>query len=154
MSTIPGGGENPVPPKRSLRSLLVRPNRQLKLVVASLGVAMLAMAGLTGFLVLKVDDLITKLEPSSPEIAAYVQNTLSPALTVVLLGQVLVWAGSIFIGVLVSHRVYGPLIPIVRHIRKLAEGDYASRVRLRKGDELEEVAGALNELAEKLGGKR
>ncbi len=47
----------------------------------------------------------------------------------------------------VLHRFIGPLVPIGRHIRKLSDGDYDAFSRLRAKDELNEVAGDLNELS-------
>lgn len=47
-----------------------------------------------------------------------------------------------------THRIIGPTIAIKRHVRALKEGLYSHRVSLRKHDELKDLAGELNELAE------
>jgi HAMP domain-containing protein len=52
--------------------------------------------------------------------------------------------------VVFSHRIFGPTVPIRRHIQKLIAGDYSSRIRLRSGDEFKALAAELNTLAEKL----
>ena len=50
-------------------------------------------------------------------------------------------------GVRLSNRIYGPLVPMLRHIQNLKQGIYSSRVVLRQNDELIELRDALNELA-------
>ena len=51
-----------------------------------------------------------------------------------------------------THRLTGPLRPFLRHVDKLIEGDYSSRVILRDGDLdlYNEYAEKLNTLATKL----
>lgn len=49
-----------------------------------------------------------------------------------------------------SHRIFGPTVPIRRHVQKLSEGDYSSRIHLRSSDELKDLAEDLNHLAEVL----
>lgn len=49
------------------------------------------------------------------------------------------------------HRLFGPLVAVERHVRALAAGNYAHRIRLRSGDGVwSEVARRLNELAQDL----
>jgi HAMP domain-containing protein len=52
-----------------------------------------------------------------------------------------------------SHRIFGPTVPIRRQIENLCAGKYSERIQLRKYDELKDVAGALNRLAEVLENK-
>lgn len=49
-----------------------------------------------------------------------------------------------------SFRIFGPQVAIRRHIRSLIEGDYSSRVQLRRHDEFMDLADQLNELADSL----
>lgn len=49
-----------------------------------------------------------------------------------------------------SKRIFGPMVPFRKHIRELCEGNYSSRIRLRKRDEFKELAEELNRLAETL----
>ena len=53
----------------------------------------------------------------------------------------------------VTHRFVGPQVALQRHIANLKVGNYDSVCRLRKDDELKEIAATLNELAEELGRK-
>lgn len=50
-------------------------------------------------------------------------------------------------GFVLSHRMYGPLVSIKRHIAHLREGDYSARLSLRQTDDMSEMRDALNDLA-------
>lgn len=65
--------------------------------------------------------------------------------------------GIAFLGVMTyvlwifySHAIFGPMVPLVRHVGKLLEGDYSTRITLRRADEFKKLAADLNRLAEKL----
>jgi hypothetical protein len=71
-----------------------------------------------------------------------------------LLGSGAFVAGVIAIGVLESHRTAGAAYAIRRSIDQLREGRTGVRVKLRRGDHLQELAKALNQLAESLDAQR
>jgi methyl-accepting chemotaxis protein len=56
-------------------------------------------------------------------------------------------AGVVVISVAYSHRVAGPLFKLGMHTRKIASGDLAEEVRLRKGDVIHALAGDMNSLS-------
>ncbi len=49
-----------------------------------------------------------------------------------------------------THRYYGPLVSIEKFVDQVADGDYSSRVSLRKRDELQRLATKLNTMATNL----
>jgi methyl-accepting chemotaxis protein len=49
-----------------------------------------------------------------------------------------------------SHKVAGPMVNITRHIHDIAAGKFDGQIRLRSGDELQALAGALNGMIESL----
>jgi len=49
-----------------------------------------------------------------------------------------------------THRMIGPTLPIMRHIKALKDGFYSHRVQLRRHDCFQELANELNALAETL----
>jgi hypothetical protein len=53
---------------------------------------------------------------------------------------------AFFAGVLISHRVAGPLYRIGMTSTQIADGHYCERVALRRGDYLHEVAGQFNHM--------
>lgn len=59
-----------------------------------------------------------------------------------LTGMIL--AGVIFITVIYSHRVVGPLVGIKRVLKAVSSGDLTARVRLRKKDAIQPMAESLN----------
>ena len=58
--------------------------------------------------------------------------------------------GVYFLCVGYSRKLVGPQIAFRRHIAAIESGDYSSRIVLRKGDAFDDVAHALNQLAETL----
>ena len=72
----------------------------------------------------------------------------------ILLGSGVFVAGVIAIGVLESHKTAGAAYAIRRSIDQIREGRTGVRVRLRRGDHLQDLAKALNQLAESLDAQR
>jgi methyl-accepting chemotaxis protein len=62
---------------------------------------------------------------------------------------VLIPAAAVF-SIYLTHRLAGPLFRIEQTARELIRGNLALRIRLRKGDELHELAGLLNEALDTL----
>lgn len=69
--------------------------------------------------------------------------TVWPALAV------LIPAAAVF-SIYLTHRLAGPLFRLEQTARELIRGNLALRIRLRKGDELHELAGLLNEVLDTL----
>lgn len=58
---------------------------------------------------------------------------------------------AVMAGSLVSRRLSRPLRQLAHGVRAIADGDFAQRVPVQGGDEVAELAGAVNQLAVKLG---
>jgi signal transduction histidine kinase len=56
----------------------------------------------------------------------------------------------VVVTVVYTHRLIGPAIPMLRHVRALQEGRYTHRLNLRRHDAFIELAEELNRLAETL----
>lgn len=69
-------------------------------------------------------------------------------------GLILLTCVCLGLWVVFSHRIFGPTVPIRRHIQNLRAGDYSSRIHLRNGDEFRDLAEELNQLAEALATKK
>lgn len=67
-----------------------------------------------------------------------------------LVGSGVFLLGVLAVGVMESHRTAGAAFAIRRTVDQLRLGDRGARVRLRRGDHLQELARAVNELAESL----
>lgn len=56
----------------------------------------------------------------------------------------------VLFGILITHRIAGPMFSMVRHLRRIAAGQWRTHMRLRAGDELHILVRNLNELSEAL----
>ncbi len=69
----------------------------------------------------------------------------------ILLGRMLLITPMVAIlAVLLSHRIAGPLYRIKKTLEEVAAGNYGLRIRLRRTDELQDVAESMNKVIEKL----
>lgn len=60
---------------------------------------------------------------------------------------------SVSLGVILTHRLIGPMVPIRRLIGQLAEGQYGVQGRLRTKDDYQEIMNELNRLSVSLAEK-
>jgi nitrogen fixation/metabolism regulation signal transduction histidine kinase len=77
--------------------------------------------------------------------------TTADFLLPVLVQTVLVVMGfvslaSIAVTLIVSHKIAGPLFRFKQTLKELSDGNFSNQVRLRKGDQLLEVAGDFNQM--------
>src|SRR5665213_127490 len=80
-------------------------------------------------------------------LAAMADNIMDQAVLVSLVGIVILCIATVIFWLIYTHRIFGPQVPILRHIRRLVDGNYESEIQLRKHDEYVEVARELNRLA-------
>jgi HAMP domain-containing protein len=73
----------------------------------------------------------------------FLAQTILPGLIV------LIPVAAVF-SIYLTHRVAGPLFRIEQTAREMIQGNLALRIRLRKGDELHELAGLVNETFDNL----
>ncbi len=53
-------------------------------------------------------------------------------------------------GILITHRIAGPIYRFEQHLSSIARGEDPGRCALRKGDELQELCGIINDAVETL----
>jgi hypothetical protein len=87
---------------------------------------------------------------SPPSLA--VQDTTSWAL--LLVGSTVFLIGVILVGVLESHRTAGAAYAIRRAVDAIRDGRPDIRIRLRRGDHLQDLATSVNQLAETIDAER
>jgi len=58
---------------------------------------------------------------------------------------------SIILSILLSHKVAGPVFRMERYLSEVARGNLSSVLKLRKRDELQNLAGAINKMTHSLG---
>jgi hypothetical protein len=84
---------------------------------------------------------VTSLQPSQDA-----SNRSSFAL--LLLGSAVFLGGVVVVGLLESHRTAGAAFAIRRAVDGMREGQTEVRIRLRRGDHLQDLAQSINQLAE------
>ena len=69
-------------------------------------------------------------------------------------GSAVLLGGIVLVGIVEAHRTAGAAFAIRRTVDALTTGTLGARVRLRRGDHLQELAEAINRLAEALDAER
>jgi len=92
--------------------------------------------------------LMTKLT------AVYPQGKITDMMDLIywrmFLGFVPVAIFAVISAILFSHKITGPLVRIKKCLRRISEGDRNFALKLRKHDELKDLADEINALAHKL----
>lgn len=87
---------------------------------------------------------------AAPELRELFRAQDRVQLTLTLLGSAVFLVGVFLVSLLESHRTAGAAFSLSRCLEQLGEGRFASRVRLRRGDNLGNVQAALNTAAARL----
>jgi HAMP domain-containing protein len=99
----------------------------------------------------KLAGSIAQFEASEPNAnIAFLTKLTTEITTLGMYGIVFLGVATYVLWVFYSHAIFGPKVPLERHVTKLIEGDFSSRVHLRRSDEFKKLAADLNRLAEKL----
>ncbi|MBL7155535.1 MAG: HAMP domain-containing protein [Candidatus Omnitrophica bacterium] len=135
------------------RQYIVRKEFQLKYVGLILAVMLLSVA-ITGYTIyynswILLGDKLANVYPQGRLV--HIFKTVNFRLAVSMVFVTILCTG---IGIIASHKVAGPIYRMIKFIDSVAEGDYSKRLKLRKGDELTDVAGAINRLVNKLEGEK
>lgn len=144
--------------KRRVINAVWQPFLQFKLLMYMLGSTAIVAVLLGAFLYFAFSDLINVVTGKT-EATSYYGEMIE-----IQLIHLFRYCGALFVlyilllaavCVAYTHRLIGPLRPFTRHVEALAQGDYSSRVVLRKGDldMYNEYAEKLNELAINLNAK-
>ncbi len=100
-----------------------------------------------------VNQNIAKVQTMDPGVFLIIGHVRKVTDVSIVIGFAIAIASALLalvFGFMVSHRYNGPIVPLTRHLQELSQGKFSSRVRLRAGDELSELADAQNRLAEAL----
>ena len=142
--------------RRPIRGMFVRPKDQVKYAFGFVGGALLSMVGMIAVLMTSLQSAIGLLVSSGrldPDAASLLHSSIRLGLLGMLAFAIGFASYAIWAGIRLSHRIYGPMVPIKRLIGNLTAGEYDKRIRLRANDEFVDIADALNALAAKLEGK-
>lgn len=153
------GAPGPRPPtgkrnRRLLRNRLLEPRIQLRygayFFLFSAAAILLASAVILRSARGVIGRILEQAGPEATALRWIVEDAvLTAALQSAWLLPLFGIAGMVF-GILVTHRILGPLVRIRRQIDALTRGEYDARCELRSGDELQDLADGLNGLGEAL----
>lgn len=74
-------------------------------------------------------------------------TTLQQVSLIIVLRVIFVIPFVVLAGVILSHKIAGPAYRIERTLRQIGKGNFNARMNLRKYDELQGIAEAINEMA-------
>ncbi len=145
----------PRTPARKTKNWLILPHFQLRfsflLALAALS-GIVAFAFAAGFLIRENYDLLVQLSPMDDQTKALMTSefeTIVQRLIALSLG----FTGFFFVlGILLSHRIAGPLYRFQKHFRDAAKSKGLHEVKLRPKDEFQDLAAAHNEMVRSLKG--
>lgn len=137
---------------RTSKGLWVKPKAQL-LLCSALSLGFVAMAVLVAVILFSFEGYLSRMRVANQidmETSILISSWVFFYMRIVFTLAVFFAVCGVVTGIFLSHRVYGPMVPIRAHIARLINGDYSSRVHTRSGDEFKELAADLNSLAETL----
>lgn len=123
------------------RDRLVRPRLQLRLILAFLAVAMIAL--LLQF-VLFASVLTTAASDLPQDGQILLERTTGLSLTIFVISMGVLLPLCFFVGVLVTFRVAGPIYRFEKHLESIARGLDPGPCRIRKGDDLQDFCATFN----------
>lgn len=142
--------------QRSMKNILLRPEFQLKYSFYFVGMTLVMMGLVFLLFLLSLEDMISTLAVVyriEPDVIGAIQTSLRTATFTTITVAVLFGIISVSLGIILTHRLVGPMVPIRRLIRQLNDGEYGVQGRLRTKDDYQEVMNELNQLSITLGEK-
>lgn len=138
---------------RKITGIVIKPKQQFLVASYFFCTFFVVIALLITYFVSSIERMILVLKGTyqiDPELIASFEGYLNNSVWILCCSLFLFAIIGFFMWLKLSHRIFGPLVPISRHITELKNGNYASRVQLRKNDFMMELKDELNQLAEKL----
>ena len=130
------------------RQFLVDRGYQLKFITKVLFL-LLAIAGITCITASAL--LWRNMYSAHQDVSPTLITTALIAISLTLLVELVIAVPVVFyFGIRHTHRGVGPINRIKRTLQAIGEGDFTQRLVLREGDVLEDLAKAINEMAERL----
>jgi len=136
--------------KRKLSNFMLQPLLQIRLGLYSILLSLAFCVALMAIFYVnfnKFYDLVLELTDLREEVTDILRSYVSGLIGWVAIGTTVYFFITVAVSIFFTHRLVGPTYAFRRHIRELKNGNYGSRVVLRKGDAFQEVAEDLNDLA-------
>jgi len=129
------------------RTKLIKPRLQLKIALACCGIAVMSSI----VLVLLINTVVTDFADGGGGDPAAIQGRWLSVLAGKLgLALAILVPMTLAIGVLLMHRIAGPLYRFEVFLRPVVQGEHPEPCRIRNGDELVDMCRLLNEFTQPL----
>ncbi|UCD55796.1 MAG: HAMP domain-containing protein [Candidatus Omnitrophota bacterium] len=121
--------------------------KYLALILASIMLPLLIIGGCLYYLIFQ----IMAEQLAIPESIAYNLIPVVEKINFLLIIGMPPIVSLLFIwGVILSHRLIGPLARLQKDLKKISDGDYSIRLKVRKNDDLRFLVDAINKIIDKL----
>jgi signal transduction histidine kinase len=138
------------PSKYKRRIKIIKPRLQLKLVGVFVGLAALSVLLQSVLLA----NRLTNLSVNVPVGGQYLVDAMPSIISEILIFTFGLVLPLIFaVGVLITHRIAGPIYRFEEHLKDVAEDRAAGPCRIRVGDELQDLCDAINNAVKHLQAK-
>jgi HAMP domain-containing protein len=130
--------------RRSLRNILISPESQIRYGAIYLAMTIVANLAVTAFGLNLYYYWVNNSGGGTILLAMIIGGCVVVTLAM--------YAFAFLLGLMITHKIFGPIIPIQRTLNQLKAGEYSARVTLRKTDEIQMklLAESINELAAQL----
>ncbi len=121
---------------------LIKPKVQLKIAFACLGIAVMSVI----VLMILINEVILDFADKGWIDAGMLQNEwMGVLMTKMAIALAILAPMTLAIGVILMHRVAGPIYRFEVFLRQVVRGEHERECRIRKGDELVEMCTLLNQ---------
>ncbi len=142
---------------RSIKNFVINPKFQMRMSFYFMSATMAVMGIMLIFVYFQVSE-VSHVVANAPGIGIDTQAQIDGILWNIVRGFlifiVFVVAAILTFGVVISHRIAGPMYAILLYIAELKKGNYDSQRTLRPYDELTPIMDGLHELAAELKTKK
>ena len=128
--------------KYKRKKKLIQPKFQLKIAFACLGIAVMSALVLTVLINQVVLDFSDKGWIDSAKVES---EWMGVVMTKLLIALAILTPMTLALGVILMHRVAGPIYRFQQFIRAVGRGEHPQECRLRQGDELTDLCDLLNQ---------
>jgi methyl-accepting chemotaxis protein len=139
--------------QRDLNNILVKPRQQLRYAFVffggGLGIITIYIVFFLYYLASTIEELSIAYAVS-PEVTASLGRAIFIASVATIIFSAVLAIVMFLAGIALSHRIFGPIVPIKRTLEAIRDGNYSARGSLRKRDEFQDVMDLINDVAANL----
>jgi uncharacterized membrane protein YjgN (DUF898 family) len=142
--------------QRQLKNFVLNPKMQFRMSIYFIAFGLAVLGVMIAAIFSQVNDvheLISMTDGVPVEQQLAIGEKLMSIVRVAMIFFIFILMAAAVYGVIVSHRIAGPMFAILAYIEELKKGNYTTHRELRPYDELMPIMESLRELGKKLQGK-